>query len=77
MNLKDRIDKAESEFFDKNIQEPQFLIMRPEAREELKFLIAEEDGKEIMEVLNKQLNSYMGLTIAICFKKEFPDFVIC
>lgn len=77
MNLIEQITQKEIEYLHNNIEDAQFLIMRPEAREELNFLLAEQEGLDIITAIDKQLNSYNGLTIAICFKPSFPNFVIC
>lgn len=72
MTLLDRIDEA----IDSKKGE-RYIIMRPEAREELKFQIAEREERDIMEVVTEILNTYRGMTIAICEKEVFPDFILC
>ena len=59
------------------MRSPKYLIMRPEFMEELKFEQAEEHGLSIEDVIGDIMDSYEGLIVAICTKRNFPDFELC
>lgn len=64
--IEEQIAKAESSFMDNNISAADVIIMRPEIRAAL----IEELGMS----WDEDLNSYMGLSVAVSTDPNFPDF---
>lgn len=66
MTVQERIAKAEARYFAEHVEEPNLIVMRPEVRAELAY--------ELHKAWEFDLNSYMGMTLAVCVDDNFPDF---
>ena len=77
MDLENRILEKETDFFNTEVRNPKYIIMRPDAKEELKFLYYERQGIDNLDAIALPFNSYNGLIVAISEKPGFPDFILC
>jgi hypothetical protein len=77
MNLKDKIIKKEAEFFQREVKSPKYLILAPHAYEELKFILAEEEGEDPEDAFLKTITHYSGLKVAILPGPTGLDIDLC
>lgn len=77
MSISERIASVESEFFNRNAYDPTYLILSPQAYEELKMEEAEEEGLSMDEVFLKVISTYEGLRVAITPVSPREDIVVC
>ena len=66
MTIQEKITKAEARYFAEHVEEPNIIIMRPEIRAELSY--------ELYKAWEFDLNTYYGMTVAVCVADNFPDF---
>lgn len=64
--IHDRIIKAEEAFFNKYLQAPNMLVLRPEAKTEL----MDDSGMDFFG----DMDDYEGMTVSVTFKDNFPEF---
>lgn len=77
MNIEDQVTQVEADFYHKNAYDPTYLILSPQAYEELKMVIAEQEGLDPGEAFFKVLPTYEGLKVAVTPINMSEDVLVC
>lgn len=73
MTLEDKIIQKEDEFFQKHLQSPDTIILRPDTKMQLTQEIYA-GTKDRTECLLIDIDIYMGMAVAVTSKDGFPEF---
>lgn len=77
MSIIDKVNNKESEFFNKEARDAKYLILSPAAYQELKIVLAEEQGLDPDQAFLIEFGSYEGLKIAVKQVPHGEDIDIC